>query len=58
MYKENLGENTKRWITLSTMSDPSLMMSLLKISVIFDSSPLLLSRMLLTKVPLLLPVSI
>jgi hypothetical protein len=40
------------------MSDPSLMMSLLKISVIFDSSPLLLSRMLLTKVPLLLPVSI
>ena len=38
------------------MSDPNLKMSLLKISVILDSSPLLLNRILLTNVPLLLPV--
>ena len=44
------------WRDLSTMSDPKRRISFVKISVIFDSSPPLLSLMLLTKVPLLLPV--
>ena len=44
------------WRDLSTMSDPKRRISFVKISVIFDSSPPLLSLMLITKVPLLLPV--
>ena len=37
------------------MSDPNRRMSFVNTSVIFDSSPPLLNRMLLTNVPLLLP---
>lgn len=44
-------------ITLSSTSDPNLKTSLLKTLVKLDSSPDLLRRILLIKLPLLLPVS-
>ena len=54
-YRWVLKSQTQTCRDLSTISDPNRRMSFVNTSVIFDSSPPLLNRMLLTNVPLLLP---